>query len=196
MDEALRFSQSHGVRAGCQALDLPPSSLYREKLRRERPAMDPRPRPASPRALSPPEKEAVVEVLHSQRFVDKAPATVWAELLDEGRYLCSIRTMYRILSQRLEVKERRRQRRHPQYAKPELLATGPNQCWSWDITKRVPSNGVITTSFWISSAATCGLDGGHPGELTLGQGFDRPELHFRAGDTLHAEILLDWPIWE
>ena len=135
MDEALRFSQSHGVRAGCQALDLPPSSLYREKLRRERPAMDPRPRPASPRALSPPEKEAVVEVLHSQRFVDKAPATVWAELLDEGRYLCSIRTMYRILSQRLEVKERRRQRRHPQYAKPELLATGPNQCWSWDITK-------------------------------------------------------------
>ena len=57
MDEALRFSQSHGVRAGCQALDLPPSSLYREKLRRERPAMDPRPRPASPRALSPPEKE-------------------------------------------------------------------------------------------------------------------------------------------
>ena len=93
MDEALRFSQSHGVRAGCQALDLPPSSLYREKLRRERPAMDPRPRPASPRALSPPEKEAVVEVLHSQRFVDKAPATVWAELLDEGRYLCSIRTM-------------------------------------------------------------------------------------------------------
>ena len=99
------------------------------------PAMDPRPRPASPRALSPPEKEAVVEVLHSQRFVDKAPATVWAELLDEGRYLCSIRTMYRILSQRLEVKERRRQRRHPQYAKPELLATGPNQCWSWDITK-------------------------------------------------------------
>ena len=122
MDEALRFSQSHGVRAGCQALDLPPSSLYREKLRRERPAMDPRPRPASPRALSPPEKEAVVEVLHSQRFVDKAPATVWAELLDEGRYLCSIRTMYRILSQRLEVKERRRQRRHPQYAKPEPFA--------------------------------------------------------------------------
>ena len=79
MDEALRFSQSHGVRAGCQALDLPPSSLYREKLRRERPAaLDPRPRPASPRALSPPEKEAVVEVLHSRRFIDKAPAAVWA----------------------------------------------------------------------------------------------------------------------
>ena len=119
MDEALRFSQSHGVRAGCQALDLPPSSLYREKLRRERPALDPRPRAASPRALSPPEREAVVEVLHSRQFIDK-------KLLDEGRYLCSIRTMYRILA-------KRRQRRHPQYSKPELLATGPNQCWScWE----------------------------------------------------------------
>jgi putative transposase len=85
--------------------------------------------------LSGPEKEAVVEVLHSQRFIDKAAASVWAELLDEGRYLCSIRTMYRILAERLEVRERRRQRRHPQYAKPELLATGPNQCWSWDISK-------------------------------------------------------------
>ena len=136
MDEALRFSQSHGVRAGCQALDLPPSSLYREKLRRERPAaQDPPPRPASPRAMSPPQKEAVVEVLHSRRFIDKAPAAVWAELLDEGRYLCSIRTMYRILAERLEVRERRRQCRHPHYSKPELLATGPNQCWSWDITK-------------------------------------------------------------
>ena len=135
MNEALRFSQSHGVRAGCEALDLPLSSLYREKLRRERPAMQPRPRPPSPCSLSRPEKEAVVEVLHSPRFIDKAPAAVWAELLDEGRYLCSIRTMYRILAERLEVRERRRQRSHPQYAKPELLATGPNQCWSWDITK-------------------------------------------------------------
>ena len=76
-----------------------------------------------------------MEVLHSQQFIDKAPAAVWAELLDEGRYLCSIRTMYRILAERLEVRERRRQRRHPHYSKPELLATGPNQCWSWDITK-------------------------------------------------------------
>ena len=76
-----------------------------------------------------------MEVLHSRQFIDKAPAAVWAELLDEGRYLCSIRTMYRILAERLEVRERRRQRRHPQYSKPELLATGPNQCWSWDITK-------------------------------------------------------------
>ena len=112
MDEALRFSQSHGVRVGCQALDLPPSSLYREKLRRERPALDPRPRAASPRALSPPEREAVVEVLHSRQFIDKAPAAVWAELLDEGRYLCSIlRGLYRVPS--------------PDAAVPELFWAGP-----------------------------------------------------------------------
>ena len=135
MDEALRFSETHGIRVGSQSLGLPPSSLYLEKRRREQPAVEARPRPTSPRALSPPEREAVVEVLHSRQFIDKAPAAVWAELLDEGRYLCSIRTMYRILAERLEVRERRRQRRHPQYSKPELLATGPNQCWSWDITK-------------------------------------------------------------
>ena len=185
MDEALRFSQSHGVRAGCQALDLPPSSLYREKLRRERPALDPRPRAASPRALSPPEREAVVEVLHSRQFIDKAPAAVWAELLDEGRYLCSIRTMYRILAERLEVRERRRQRRHPQYSKPELLATGPNQCWSWDITKL---KGPVKWSYFLPlrdpghfQPLCGGLDGGHPGKLTPGQGLDRPEL-LQAGD--------------
>ncbi len=131
MDQALMFSETHGVRVGCQALGLPPSSLYREKLRRERPPVEPRSRPPVARALSPPEKEAVVEVLDSPRFVDKAPAAVWAELLDEGLYLCSIRTMYRILEERWQVRERRRQLRHPQYAKPELLATGPNQCWSW-----------------------------------------------------------------
>jgi putative transposase len=85
--------------------------------------------------LTGPEKETVLETLHSPQFIDKAPAAVWAELLDQGQYLCSIRTMYRLLAERLEVKERRRQRRHPQYAKPELLAAGPNQCWSWDITK-------------------------------------------------------------
>jgi putative transposase len=73
--------------------------------------------------------------LHSERFVDKAPAEVWATLLDEGTYQCSIRTMYRILSAHGEVRERRNQLRHPNYRKPELLAEGPNQVWSWDITK-------------------------------------------------------------
>jgi putative transposase len=74
-------------------------------------------------------------VLHSERFVDRAPAEVYATLRDEGRYLCSERTMYRLLAANQEVRERRDQLRHPAYKKPELVATGPNQVWSWDITK-------------------------------------------------------------
>lgn len=89
----------------------------------------------SPRALSDLERERVLSILHDDRFVDKAPAEVYAALLDEGIYLCSIRTMYRILHEQGEIKERRNQLRHPQYKKPELLATAPNQVWSWDITK-------------------------------------------------------------
>jgi len=74
-------------------------------------------------------------VLHEERFVDQAPAEVYATLLDEERYLCSERTMYRVLADNAEVRERRSQLRHPNYKKPELLAVGPNQVWSWDITK-------------------------------------------------------------
>ncbi len=81
------------------------------------------------------ERQQVLDLLHSQRFVDKAPQEVYASLLDEGTYLCSVRSMYRILDQAREVRERRNQLRHPCYKKPELLATGPNQVWSWDITK-------------------------------------------------------------
>jgi putative transposase len=77
----------------------------------------------------------VHDVLTSERFVDRSPAQVWATLLDEGRYLCSERTMYRVLDDRAEVRERRDQLRHPTYSKPELLAEQPNQLWSWDITK-------------------------------------------------------------
>jgi putative transposase len=77
----------------------------------------------------------VIDILHSERFVDKAPAQVWATLLDEQTYLCSPRTMYRILAEHGEVRERRNQLRHPNYTKPELLAEAPNQVWSWDITK-------------------------------------------------------------
>lgn len=92
-------------------------------------------RPSPPRALSAAEKQEVLAALHEDRFVDKAPSAVYAALLDEGRYLCSIRTMYRILKDNNEVRERRNQARHPEYKKPELLATTPNQVWSWDITK-------------------------------------------------------------
>jgi putative transposase len=92
-------------------------------------------RPTPKRALDEAERQIVLDHLHSQRFRDKAPAEVYATLLDEDIYLCSIRTMHRILAENGELKERRNQLRHPQYKKPELLATGPNQVWSWDITK-------------------------------------------------------------
>ena len=95
----------------------------------------PKRRPRPHRALDETEREEVLGALHCERFVDKAPAQVWATLLDEGTYLCSIRTMYRILEEHGEVRERRNQRRHPNYTKPELLAEAPNQVWSWDITK-------------------------------------------------------------
>lgn len=92
-------------------------------------------RPKPPRALSPSEAQAVLNVLHEERFMDKAPYEVYAKLLDEGTYLCSISTIYRILRSNSEVRERRNQARHPVYKKPELIATAPNQVWSWDITK-------------------------------------------------------------
>ena len=86
-------------------------------------------------ALCDSEREQVLDVLACPRFIDRAPAEVVATLLDEGHYLCSERTMYRILATNQPVRERRNQREHPQYAKPELVATAPNQTWSWDITK-------------------------------------------------------------
>jgi len=85
--------------------------------------------------LSPAERQLVLDVLHSERFVDQAPRAVYAQLLDEGTYLCSTRTMYRLLAAAGEVRERRNQLRHPVYRKPQLLAVAPNQVWSWDITK-------------------------------------------------------------
>jgi putative transposase len=85
--------------------------------------------------MSAAERERVIEVLDSERFCDLAPAQAWATLLDEGTYLCSITMMYRLLRERHEIRERRRQARHPATIKPELVATAPNQVWSWDITK-------------------------------------------------------------
>jgi putative transposase len=95
----------------------------------------PAPRPRSPRAISDTETDNIVAVLNSERFCDHAPAQIWATLLDEGVYLASISTMYRLLRQRNQVRERRAQARRPPTVKPELVATAPNQVWSWDITK-------------------------------------------------------------
>ena len=71
--------------------------------------------------------------MHEVRFIDLAPTEIYAQLLDEGQHLCSIRTMYRVLAKNAEVRERRKQRQHPIFSKPKLLATGPNQVWSWDM---------------------------------------------------------------
>ncbi len=123
------------IGAACGALGLSRASFHRRTAtaRRPRAPIPPRPRPA--RALAAPERQAVLELMREPRFVDQTPAEIYAELLDCGLYLCSIRTMYRILRDNGEVKERRRQLRHPLYKKPELIAEGPNQVWSWDITK-------------------------------------------------------------
>jgi putative transposase len=128
-----------GTRAACAAVGRSRATHYRHH--RAGPASrSPAPRPRveprlQPRALSEVERAEVLDVLHSERFVDAAPATIYATLLDEGRYLCSESTMYRILRERGEVRERRRQASHPPRSKPELVATAPNHCWSWDITK-------------------------------------------------------------
>ena len=133
MDAAEDLAKGSGVVRACAAIGVPRASFYR--WRRGAPVCQVRQARPHPRSLSEEERHAVVETLHSDRFVDQAPAAVYATLLDEGRYLCSPRTMYRILDAHGEVRERRNQLRHPVYEKPELLATGPNQVWSWDITK-------------------------------------------------------------
>ena len=132
MSAARDLSVAVGTAPACEAMGVARASYYRQ-LRPCEPAVLKRPTPA--RALAPEERKAVLDALHSERFADKAPAEVYATLLDEGRYLCSIRTMYRVLDAADEVRERRDQLRHPAYKKPELLATAPNQVWSWDITK-------------------------------------------------------------
>jgi putative transposase len=128
-----------GVAAACRALRLPRSALYRHRAVGR---VCPLPVPVSatpprrpPLALSEHERRVVLDVLNSPRFANCAPAVVHAQLLDEGRYLASVHTMYRLLQGCSAVRERRNQLRHPEYAKPELLAVTPNQVWSWDITK-------------------------------------------------------------
>jgi len=142
-----------GIQAACAVLGLPRSSFYRQ----QRPTFGPSKKAVSARALSLPERGTVLDCLHEERFQDRSPAAVYATLLDEGVYHCSLRTMYRLLEQEGETGERRDQLTHPPYQKPELLATAPNQLWSWDITKlKGRPNGPTSTSMssWMSSAAT------------------------------------------
>ncbi len=155
----------------------------------------PAPRPAPANSLSEAERQQVLTVLRSPEFCDLAPAQVWARLLDDGTYLCSIATMYRLLAIAGENRERRRQRTHPAKKKPELMATAPNQVWSWDITKlRGPQRGVYYELFviidiysryviaWCVAAAETGeLAKEFIDAAIAGQGITRHQL------TLHAD---------
>ncbi len=122
------------LRTLCASFGVAPATYYRARRRAQQPVR-PGARRVSPRALSGEEQQRVLDVLHAERFIDLAPAQVYAMLLDEGIYHCAERTMYRVLAAHAEVRERRAQRRRPVYAAPERLATVPNQLWSWDITK-------------------------------------------------------------
>jgi len=136
MDAVAGLAPGSGlIAAACTALGLSRASLHRRQAFRRQPLAAVRPRPTPMRALVAKERQVVLDLLREPRFVDLAPAEVYASLLDQGVYLCSIRTMYRVLAEHDEVRERRRQLRRPVYQKPELLAEGPNQVWSWDITK-------------------------------------------------------------
>ena len=141
MAAVTQLAPTVGVVAACDFLAVARASFYRQRPV-PGPLAFPAPEPASPaertasaRALRPAERAAILMALHEQRFQDRSPASVQATLLDEGQYLCSTRTMYRILQQEGESHERRDQLVHPPYQKPELLATAPNQLWSWDITR-------------------------------------------------------------
>ena len=141
MDAVTHLAPTVGVVAACDFLAVARASFYRQRPVLGPPASPapepalPSERPAPARSLSEAERAAVLAVFHEERFQDRSPAAVQATLLDEGQYLCSTRTMYRILEQEGESRERRDQLVHPAYQKPELLATAPNQLWSWDITK-------------------------------------------------------------
>jgi putative transposase len=137
LDQAVAtLAPAVGMVRACRAVGQPRASWYRRHRQSPPPPRPPRPAPApQPRALQARERQQVLEVLHAERFWDQAPASVYATLLDEGVYLASVSTMYRLLRQRGETGDRRRHATHPARVKPELLATGPNQCWSWDITK-------------------------------------------------------------
>jgi len=133
MEAAATLGNDVGKKAACEALEVPRSTFYRTMASAE--TEEEKQRPAPPLALSCVEQQEVLDTLHEKRFWDSNPYQVYTTLLDEGTYLCSVRTMYRILDKNNEVKERRNQVSRPPYEKPELLATGPNQVWSWDITK-------------------------------------------------------------
>jgi putative transposase len=184
-----------GRRKACEATGIPQANWYRRHRR-----SPPRPRPvhpqaSHPRALTALERRAVLEELHSERFADVAPAEVYATLLDEGVYLASESTMYRLLRERGETGERRRQATHPPRVKPELVAAKPNECWSWDITKLLgPAKWTyyylysiidiysrFTVGWMVASHESAALAERLIAESIRKQGIDRDQL------TIHAD---------
>lgn len=188
MRMAAGLSNPLGKRQACAVLGVPRGRLYRREKCQS-------PRPPSPRALSSNEKETIRQELNSERFQDCAPREIYATLMDEGRYLCSWRSMYRILDERQEVRERRNQLRHPSYSKPELLATAPKQLWSWDITKLLgPSKWTYyylyvildvfsryVTGWMIAERESAALAEALISQTCLRQGIQRGQL------TIHAD---------
>jgi putative transposase len=206
------LAASVGVVSACLAMLIPRSSFYRHRSPRYGPL---RARPTPRRALSPESRQEVLDVLHSDEFIDASPVAAWATLLDRGIHLCSVRTMYRVLAAEGESRERRAQRTHPEYHKPELLALGPNEVWSWDITKlRGPSK---WTYFYLSVVIdiysryvvgwmvadrengglakrlleeTCDKQGIQPGQLTIHQDRGTPMTSKTVGQ-MYADLSVE-----
>jgi putative transposase len=132
IDLSIAASSDHSPTVACKAFGVSKATFYRHRAPQ---APEDEKTLRHPRRLTEEEDQSVLSTLNSERYMDESIPEVYAELLDQGTYLCSQRTMYRVLEANQAVRERRDQRRHPEYTKPELLATAPNQVWSWDITK-------------------------------------------------------------
>jgi len=197
------------TKGACELLGASRATRYRR--RRPPVAGPPAPRPTPPNALTEAERQHILAVLRSPAYCDLAPAQVWARLLDDGIYLCSISTMYRLLAAAGENRERRRQRTHPAKKRPELIARRPNQVWSWDITKlQGPTRGVYYELFVIIDIYSRYVTGwmvspAETGELaqafiadtlaTHGIGADQLTLHADRGTSMTskpvAQLLVD-----
>lgn len=181
------------LKRACELLGANRSTIQR---RRQPPVLGPpAPRPEPPNKLTEPERQHILGVLRSTEYCDLAPAQVWARLLDDGIYLCSIRTMYRLLAIAGENRERRRQRTHPARKRPELIARAPNQVWSWDITKLAgPERGVYYELFviidifsrYVVAWTVAEAETGELAEGFIEAAFDRQQIG-RDQLTLHAD---------
>jgi len=178
LDQAVAtLTPAVGTVRACRAVGQPRASWYRRHRQSRPPSRPPRPGPApQPRALQAAERQQVLDTLHDERFWDQAPASVWATLLDEGSYLCSPSTMYRLLRAQGETGDRRRHATHPARVKPELVATAPNQCWSWDIERHeAPATERRCKTFSARLSQQPGEAGGSPTRETPGRVASSPD---------------------